>query len=67
MQAKMKEGQHRQRHTLSKGLEDALRGIIRSTVTVKAQGVTGRDGVRGFLTFAKDLNYAQLCLLYGLM
>lgn len=62
----MKEGQHRQRYIMSKDLEDVLRGIIRSSVMVKAQGVTGRDGVRGFLTFAKDLNYAQLCLLYGL-
>lgn len=52
---------------MSKDLEGVLTGIIRSSVMVKAQSVKGRDSVRGFLTFAKDLNYAQLCLLYGLM
>lgn len=63
----MKEGQYRQRYIMSKDLEGVLTGIIRSSVMVKAQSVKGRDSVRGFLTFAKDLNYAQLCLLYGLM
>lgn len=63
----MKEGQYRQKYIMSKDLEDVLRGIIGSSVMVKAQGVTVRDGVRGFLTLAKDLNYAQLCLLHGLM
>lgn len=44
---------------------DVLREITRRSVVVKAQSVRARDGLRGFLTFTKDLNYAQLCLLHG--
>lgn len=46
---------------------DVLRGTIRSSVTVKAQDVRGRAGLRSFLTFTEDLNYAQFYLLNDFM
>ena len=44
-----------------------LRGTIKSSVTVKAQDVRGRAGLRSFLTSTEDLNYAQFYLLNGFM
>lgn len=58
---------HHEQRPGSENQGDVLRGIIRSSTMVKAQGVRARDGVRGFLTFTKDLNYARLCLLLGFM
>lgn len=33
-------------------------GIRSHSIMVKAQGVRGGDGMKGFLTFTKDPNYA---------
>lgn len=46
---------------------DVLRGTIKSSIMVKAQGVRGRVGLNQFPKFTEDLNYAQIYLFSSIL